>query len=255
MRFDPSNMSEQIAENASYDLGLRQYMVAVYRWMCAGLMITAITSYMVVHTPLARLFFNFSFFEDGGYRLNYTALGMIIAFSPIVFVWILSFGIARLSYRAAQGLFVVYSALMGMSLSILLLVYTGASIVQTFLTTSILFLSMSLWGYVTKRSLMGLGSFLFVGLIGLIIASLVNFFTHSSGMSFLISCFGVLIFVGFTAYDTQRIKFRYQAYLSSCDEEERSKQSVYDALSIYLNFINLFNFLLSLTGSTRSDSK
>lgn len=236
-------------QSVLYDMGLRRYMMRVYGWMGCALVVTALVAYLVTNTSLFGIFFSMS--EDG--RLGYSALGLVAAFSPLAFVLVLSFGIRRLSYGAVRALFLLYSALIGVSFSVWLIAYTATSVVQTFFITSLLYLTMSLWGYVTKRSLASFGSFLFMGLIGIVIALVVNMFTQSTMMNFLISCFGVLIFTGFTAYDTQRIKLSYQSYLALYSQEEIGKASIYDALSLYLNFINLFSFILSLTG-TRSNS-
>ncbi|MCX5619797.1 Bax inhibitor-1/YccA family protein [Bombella pollinis] len=238
---------------AAFDAGLRAYMVRVYNWMAFALFLTAVTAYAVVHTSLRTLFFHVVQRGDE-FVLAPTGLGMVGVFAPLAFVLVLSFGVNRLSRSTAQMLFVLYSVVMGISMASILMAYTGASVVRTFFITASLYGVMSLWGYVTKRSLMGMGSFLMMGLIGLVIASLVALFIPSQGMTTVISFIGVLIFVGFTAYDTQRIKFSYQSYASALPAEALGKMSVYDALSMYLNFVNLFQFLLQFTG-TRSGGR
>lgn len=231
----------------AFDAGLRAYMLRIYNWMAFALFLTAVTAYAVVHTSLRTLFFHVVQRGDA-FMLSPTALGMVGVFAPLAFVLVLSFGVNRLSRSAAQTLFLLYSVVMGISMASLLMAYTGASVVRTFFITASLYAVMSLWGYVTNRSLTGLGSFLMMGLIGLVIASLVNMFLPAHGMTVLISFLGVLLFTGFTAYDTQRIKLTYQQYAAAMPSEELAKMSIYDALTMYLNFVNLFQSLLQLTG-------
>lgn len=237
-----------------YDAGLRSYMLRVYNWMVLGLVLTSAVAYAVVNTPLRGLFFHVVQSSDGHLVLSNTLLGMLGIFAPLAFVLVLSFGVNRLSRQSVQILFVLFSAAMGVSLSTLLLTYTGVSVVRTFLITALLYACMSLWGYMTKRSLSGFGSFLFMGLIGLCIAGFVNIFFPSGMMTAVISFVGVLVFTGFTAYDTQRIKMNYQGYLSYGSADDALKFSIYDALSMYLNFVNLFQFLLQFTGSRSGNS-
>lgn len=246
--------TQNSAASAAYDAGLRAYMLRVYNWMALALLFTAGSAYSVLHTSLRSVFFHIVQRGDGAFALAPTFLGTIAVFVPLAFVLVLSFGVNRLSRSTAQTLFVLYSVAMGVSLSSLLLAYTGASVVRTFFITASLYGAMSLWGYVTKRSLASFGSFLGMGLIGLMIASLVNIFIPSHGMTVMISFIGVLLFTGLTAYDTQRIKLSYQQYAYSFSGEEIGKLSVYDALSMYLNFVNLFQFLLQFTG-VRSDGR
>ncbi|MBA5725145.1 Bax inhibitor-1/YccA family protein [Bombella favorum] len=238
---------------AAFDAGLRAYMLRVYNWMALALALTGITAYAVVHTSLRALFFHIVQRGDV-FTLAPTGLGMLSIFAPLAFVLVLSFGVNRLSRSTVQLLFLLFSVVMGISMASLLMAYTGASVVRTFFITASLYGVMSFWGYVTNRSLMGFGSFLTMGLIGLLIASLVNMFLPAHGLTVLISFVGVLLFTGLTAYDTQRIKFSYQQYATVLPAEELGKMGVYDALSMYLNFVNLFQFLLQFTG-TRSDGR
>jgi len=168
--------------------------------------------------------------------------------SPLAFVMVLSFGIQRLSATAAQGIFWAFAATMGLSLSSIFMVYTGASIASTFFIASAMFLTMSLWGYTTQRDLTNMGSFLMMGLIGIVIASLVNLFIASSMMSFIISVIGVVVFTGLTAYDTQKIK---EAYAESWAEDSKAKLAIMGALTLYLDLINIFMMLLQLIGDRR----
>lgn len=238
---------------AAFDAGLRAYMLRVYNWMALALALTGVTAYAVVHTSLRALFFHVV--QRGNvFALAPTGLGMVSIFAPLAFVLVLSFGVNRLSRSTVQLLFLLFSVVMGVSMASLLMAYTGASVVRTFFITASLYGVMSLWGYVTNRSLMGFGSFLTMGLVGLVIASLVNMFFPAHGLTVLISFVGVLVFTGLTAYDTQRIKFSYQQYAAVLPADEMGKMGVYDALSMYLNFVNLFQLLLQFTG-TRSGGR
>jgi FtsH-binding integral membrane protein len=177
-----------------------------------------------------------------------TLLAYAAIFSPMVFVLVLSFGVNKLSTQAAQALFWAFCATMGASLTSIFVVYTQGSIGAVFFVTAGTFAGTSLYGYVTKTDLTKFGSFLIMGLIGIMIAMLVNFFLHSAALQFAVSILGVLIFTGLTAYDTQRIKTDYLQYGASYGVAMAGKRSVYDALTLYLNFINLFMFLLQLFG-------
>ncbi|NVN04306.1 Bax inhibitor-1/YccA family protein [Asaia spathodeae] len=253
MAFVPNSRSSGSSPRAgtasfdTVDAGLRAYMLSVYNWMTAGLVLTGVVAYAVAETSLSNLFYH-QVITSGGIITRPTGLGMLTIFAPLVFVLVMSFGVNRLSRQAAQGLFWGFCAVMGASLSNILLVYTHTSVASTFFITSATFAAMSLWGYTTKRDLSSLGSFCFMGLIGLIIATTVNMFMHSAAMSFLVSIVGVGLFTVLTAFDTQRIRSTYQYYLSYVGPEEMGKRSVYDALSLYLNFINLFTFLLQFMG-------
>ena len=233
------------AEAAQIDVGLRDYMMRVYNYMASGLALTGIAAYVVGNTPaLFELFFQVG--PRGGAAP--TLLGWVAIIAPVIMVFGLSMGINRMRASTAQGLFWVYAGLMGVSLSSIFAVYTGVSITRTFFITAASFGGLSLWGYTTKRDLTGFGSFLIMGLFGLVIASVVNLFLASSMMQFIISVAGVLIFAGLTAYDTQKIK---EMYWQSDDGELASKKAVMGALTLYLDFINLFILLLRFVGDRR----
>jgi FtsH-binding integral membrane protein len=235
---------------ATLDAGLRAYMMHVYNWMASGLLVTGIVAY-ACNAYLLDLF----------YPLTMTPRGLVHApsllayasmFAPLAFVMVLSFGVNRLSSTAAKSLFWLFAAAMGASMMNIFLVYTGESIVRVFFITAGTFAAMSLWGYTTRSDLSRMASFLVMGLVGIIIAGLVNMFVGSSMLQFAISVIGVIVFTGLTAYDTQRIKAGYlqNAYMGGA---MLGKQGVYDALSLYLNFINLFMMILQLTGDRRSN--
>ena len=233
------------AEGAVIDGGLRQYMLRVYNYMASGLALTGIAAYLVDHTP--QLFF--LFYQIGpGAQVTPTAIGWIVMFAPIGLVLLLSMGVNRLSAQAAQGVFWAYAALMGVSLSSIFAVYTGTSITRVFFITAASFSGLSLWGYTTRRNLDAFGSFLVMGLWGLVVASLVNIFLASSMMNFVTSVLGVLIFAGLTAYDTQKIK---EMYWEGDGSETASKKAIMGALTLYLDFINMFMLLLRFFGDRR----
>ena len=231
------------------DEGLRAYMLKVYNYMATGVLLTGI---------VALISFNISVVTDAsGAIVSFTEFGNTLFFSgfkwlvmlaPLGIVFYMSFGINKMSASKAQTVFWIFAALMGLSLSWILLVYTGKSVARVFFITSATFGAMSLYGYTTKRDLTKLGSFLMMGLIGIIIASLINIFMKSSMMYFVISILGVLIFVGLTAYDTQKIK---NMYVESDSGEIIGKKAVMGALTLYLDFINLFIMLLRLFGQRR----
>ena len=237
------------AQTHSIDEGLRAYMLKVYNYMSSGVLLTGLISLLLFKLSVITS-------EDGsitgltslGNALYNSALVWVIMLAPLGVVLYMSFGIKNMSAAKAQGTFWVFAALMGASLSSIFLVYTGASITRVFFITAGTFGAMSIYGYTTKRDLTKLGSFLMMGLIGIIIASIVNIFMKSSMMYFVISILGVLIFVGLTAYDTQKIK---NMYLSSDSGEVMGKKAVMGALTLYLDFINLFIMLLRLFGQRR----
>ena len=229
------------------DAGLRAYMLRVYNYMAIGLGLTGVAAYLT---------YSLSFQEVGG-QLVPTALGQtlfgsplmwVIIFAPLALVFFLSFRIHTMSVGAAQTTFWVYASLVGVSLATIFVVYTAESITQVFFITAGTFGAMSLWGYTTKRDLTGMGSFLIMGLIGIIIASIVNIFLASSALGFAISIIGVLVFTGLTAYDTQKIK---EMYSVSDDGTVAGRKAIMGALSLYLDFINLFLMLLRLFGQSR----
>ena len=227
-------------EGVVYDAGLRSYMLSVYNYMASGVLLTGIVALLFsrggIQSPAAQLFI------QGG------ILAWVVILAPLGVVMWLSWGINRISTTTAKVLFWVYAVLMGLSLSTVLLVYTGASVAQTFFASAAAFAGLSLWGYTTKRDLSAMGTFLIMGLVGLIIAGLINLFMQSSTLSLAISAIGVLIFAGLTAYDTQKIK---SIYFHVAGSEMVAKSIVMGALTLYLDFINLFMFLLRFMGDRR----
>jgi FtsH-binding integral membrane protein len=230
------------AETAAIDEGLRSYMLRVYNYMTVGTAITGLTAWLVANTALINLFYGVS---NG--VVAPTLLGMVAMFSPLIFILAMSFGVNRMKGSTLQVLFLAVTVVFGVSLSNILLTFTGTSVARVFFITAGLFGAMSLFGYTTKRDLTKLGSFLFMGLIGIILASVVNMFIGSSMMQFVISVIGVLVFTGLTAYDTQRIKNTYDAVSHS--GELMTKTAVMGALNLYLNFLNLFIMLMHLLGN------
>ena len=241
------------ADTAVLDAGLRAYMLRVYNWMSSGLLLTGIVAYAIANTSLISLFYQ-QVMTPRGIAVQPTILGYAAIFAPLVFTMVLSFGVNRLSRSATQALFWAFAAAMGASIANIFLIYSGASIARVFFVSAATFGAMSLYGYTTKSDLTKMGSFLFMGLIGIIVASLVNMFIGSTALQFAISVIGVLIFVGLTAYDTQRIKGDYQQYAYAEGTDIAAKRSVFDALSLYLNFINLFMLLLQLFGNRNSNN-
>jgi uncharacterized protein len=218
------------------DVGLRNYMLRIYNYMASALALTGIVAYV------------FAGYLETNRALLHSPVMWLIILAPFGLVMLLSFGINRLSAAAAQGIFWLYAGLMGLSLSTIFLVYTGTSIARVFFMTAGTFAAMSLYGYTTKRDLTQMGSFLFMGLIGIILASLVNMFVASSALQFAISVIGVIVFVGLTAYDTQTIK---EMYYEGDGSEVAGKKSVMGALRLYLDFVNLFMMLIQLLGVRR----
>jgi uncharacterized protein len=235
----------------SYDEGLRAYMIRVYNYMGVGLVLTGVIAYafytMAVKTDTAG---NILGFTDLGRAIYFSWLRWVIAFSPLVIVFLFAARINQMSTSTAQAVFWAFAALMGVSLSSIFVVYTGTSISRIFFITAATFGTVSLWGYTTKRDLTAMGSFLMMGLIGIVIASLVNAFMHSSGLQFAISVLAVAIFTGLTAYDTQTLKNNYDVYASG-GEETLGRSAVSGALNLYLDFINIFIALLQLFGDRR----
>jgi FtsH-binding integral membrane protein len=230
---------------ADIDVGLRQYMLGIYNYMASGLALTGIIAYFSANTPAI---IDLLYTAGPGGALQPTVLGWIAMLSPLAFILALTFGIQRMKASTVQAVFWGFSAVMGLSLAHIFLAYTGTSIARVFFITAGTFAGMSLYGYTTKRDLTAMGSFLFMGLIGIIIASVVNMFLQSSAMHFIISVLGVLIFVGLTAYDTQKIK---SMYLESDGSEVAAKKAIMGAVTLYLDFINLFLMLLRLFGERR----
>jgi FtsH-binding integral membrane protein len=222
---------------AEIDAGLRAHMQRVYGHMAGGLVLTGIVAYAAAASGFYQAIAN-------------TGLIWIVILAPLAFVLVLSFGIQRINAATATVLFWIYAAAMGLSLGGIFLVYTGTSIARVFFITAATFGAMSLYGYTTRSDLSGFGSFLLMGLIGIVIASIVNIFIGSSALQFAISIIGVIVFVGLTAYDTQRIK---EIYLASDTAEIAGKKAVLGALALYLDFINLFMMLLQLFGQRRQN--
>jgi hypothetical protein len=220
-------------DTAAYDAGLRSYMLSVYNYMASGVLLTGIVALVFASSGMAE-------------QVLATPLRWLIMLAPLAFVMVLSFGINRLKTSTAQMLFWAFAVVMGLSMASIFLVYTGTSIAQTFFATAAAFAGLSLWGYTTKKDLSGFGTFLVMGVVGLLVAMIINIFLQSSAMSFAISVIGVLLFAGLTAYDTQRIKSMY-AYVAGTDM--MGKTVIMGALSLYLDFVNMFTFLLNFMGS------
>ncbi|ALN71672.1 MULTISPECIES: Bax inhibitor-1/YccA family protein [unclassified Aureimonas] len=241
--------------DVAIDQGLRSYMLRVYNLMAIGLALTGIAAYGLFSAAttsdpsLAVGAVNGVMLTQLGATVFTTPLRWVLMFAPLALVMFLSFRIHRMSTGAAQATFWSYAALVGLSLSTIFLVYTQESIVQVFFVTAAAFGALSLFGYTTKRDLSGMGSFLVMGLFGLIIAMLVNVFLASSALGFAISAVGVLVFAGLTAWDTQRIK---DMYFEGDDTLVAGRKAIMGALSLYLNFINMFMFLLQFLGSSRN---
>jgi FtsH-binding integral membrane protein len=217
------------------DIGLRGYMLQVYNFMAAGLGLTGLVAFMAVATGLYQ-------------RIAGTPGVWVVMLAPFAMVMMLSFRIQKMSLVAAQATFWGYAALMGLSLAGIFLIYTGASVARVFFIAGATFAAMSLYGYTTKRDLSRFGSFLIMGVVGIMLASLVNLFIGSTGLQLVVSVIGVLLFTGLTAYDTQRIK---EIYLAGDTGEIQGKKALMGALTLYLDFINLFVMLLNITGQRR----
>ena len=220
---------------AAFDAGLRSYMLSVYNYMASGVLLTGIVALLFANSGAAQQIL----FGPG-------LLKYLIIFSPLAFVLVLSFGIERLSTGAAQALFWAFATMMGLSMASIFFVYTGPSIATTFFATAAAFVSLSLYGYTTKRDLSGFGTFLIMGVVGLLVAMVLNIFLKSPAMTFAISAIGVLLFAGLTAYDTQRIK---SLYFHVAGTDMMGKTVIMGALSLYLDFVNMFQFLLSFLGN------
>jgi len=233
------------ARAAERDAGLRAHMLGVYNIMGMGLALSGLSAWVTANF-FAPVFF--TQVAPGAFAPN--MLGLIAMFAPLAFVLVLSFGVNRMSSSTAYATFLVYATVMGVSLASILLNFTSESVARVFFITAATFGAMSLWGYTTKADLSKMGSFLLMGLIGIIIASLVNIFLASSMLQFVISVIGVIIFTGLTAYDTQRIK---EEYYYGYDAETGRKAAIMGALSLYLNFINLFMLLMQLLGQRNDE--
>ena len=232
-----------VGARAQIDEGLRAHMNKVYGLMSVAMVVTAGVAW-AVGTSDALL----AIFRDP-MTLRPNILGWVVMFAPLAMVFAFGALVNRMSAAAAQLFFYAFAAVMGLSLAWIFKVFTGVSIAQTFLITAIAFASLSLYGYVTKRDLSAMGTFLMMGLIGLLVAMVVNIFIASSALAFAISVIGVLIFAGLTAYDTQRIKTDYIQHAVSMDQEWLAKSAIMGALNLYMDFINLFMFLLQFMGN------
>ncbi len=232
---------------ASVDAGLRAHMLRVYNYMVGALALTGVVAWATANSPLMSVLYR-QVATQGGVALQPTIVGWVVLLAPLALVFFLGFRITQMNYSAAQATFWGYAALVGASLASIFVAYTGASIASTFFVTAATFGVMSLWGYTTGRDLTGFGSFLGMGVIGLIIAMLVNMFFQSPAVNFMVSILGVLIFTGLTAYDTQKIKNYYYA---GDDGEMAGKKAIMGALSLYLDFLNIFLFLLRFMGNRR----
>jgi uncharacterized protein len=228
------------ADRVAIDAGLRAHMIRVYNYMTIGVALTGVASWALYQYVLADPAF--------GRTLFGTPLYLVLLFAPLALVMFISFRIQHLSASAARTLFFFYAALLGISLTPIFMAYTHTSIARVFFISAASFGALSLWGYTTQRDLTGFGSFLFMGLIGILIASLVNMFLQSSAMGFVISIIGVLVFAGLTAYDTQKIK---EMYSPMDDGTIAGRKAVMGALELYLDFINLFLMMLRLFGDRR----
>ncbi|MDH4983375.1 Bax inhibitor-1/YccA family protein [Hyphomicrobium sp. D-2] len=239
-RYATSGYSAQ--NRAGVDEGLRSYMLGVYNYMAAGVALTGIAAYLTYSLALSG-----GQLTPFGQALYTSPLKWVVMLAPLAFVFFLSFRVEKMSVGAAQVTFWLFAAVMGVSLSSIFMVFTGQSITQIFFITAATFGALSLWGYTTKRDISGWGSFLFMGLIGIILASIVNIFLQSSALQFAVSAIGVLVFAGLTAYDTQRIKDTY--FQVAGNAELAAKSAIMGALSLYLDFINMFMMLLNLFGN------
>jgi FtsH-binding integral membrane protein len=241
---------------AQIDEGLRAHMNKVYGLMSVGMLVTGAVAWSVAGLSVTDVPVEGAvqigadrYLTGLGAAIYASPLKWVIMFAPLIMVFAFGAVLNRLSAAGAQLYFYAFAALMGLSLSSIFLVFTGMSIAQTFLVTAIAFASLSLYGYTTKRNLSGLGTFLFMGVIGLLVAMLVNWFLQSPALMFAISAIGVLIFAGLTAYDTQNIKNTYLEHAQASDSEWLGKAAIMGALQLYLDFINLFTFLLQFMGN------
>lgn len=232
-------------ELSNVDAGLRQYMIKVYNFMAAGLCLTALTAYIIANTSLLGLFFNIN---AAGQVTGMSGFGWLMFIAPLIMVFAFGWVVSRGTASQVQTLFWAYAAVMGMSLTPIFLAYTGTSVARVFLITAGMFGGMSIYGYTTKHDLSAMGSFLMMGLIGIIIATIVNIFLKSPGLYYAISFIAIAVFTGLTAFDTQRIRQIYSEYDNS---DVMTKKAVAGALSLYLDFINMFIYLLQFFGDRR----
>lgn len=229
--------------NVTFDAGLRSYMLSIYNLMAVGLVITGVMAYLFGTNE--QLMASLVSYNPATGRGGLSFLGYVVVFAPLAMAFFFGPMVNRLSVNGGRAVFAAYSALMGMSLSFIFMVYTDESIARTFFITAATFAGTSLWGYTTRRDLTGMGHFMVMGLIGLLVASVVNLFMHSSAIMFATSVMGVLIFTGLTAWDTQKLKDAYGAHYG---DEANSKMATMGALQLYLDFVNLFLYLLRFMG-------
>ncbi len=248
--FDQNRMhtGAGVRGDAAIDQGLRSYMLSVYNYMAGGLAITGVVAYLAFQFAVTQAPDGSLALTSAGAALYASPLKWVVMLAPLGLVFYLSAKISTMSVSAAQISFWLFAGLMGLSLSSIFLIYTGASITQTFFVTAIAFSGLSLYGYTTKRDLTAMGSFLIMGVIGLLVAMVVNIFLQSSALQFAVSALGVLIFAGLTAYDTQKIKEMY--YVGDA-AATAAKKAIMGALALYLDFINMFMFLLQFMGNRR----
>ncbi|MDB5663792.1 Bax inhibitor-1/YccA family protein [Cypionkella sp.] len=246
------------ARSADIDAGLRAHMNKVYGLMSVAMLITALAAWAIAGLAVTTdpslavsQLGNDIYLTSLGNAIYMSPLKWVVMFAPLVMVFAFGALVPRLSVAGAQLFFYAFAAAMGVSISSILLVFTGASVVTTFLVTAIAFASLSLYGYTTKKDLSAMGTFLMMGVIGLVVASIVNIFLASSALAFAISVIGVLIFAGLTAYDTQNIKNTYLQHAQTGDSEWLGKSAIMGALNLYLDFINMFMFLLQFLGDRR----
>jgi len=243
---DHRYMNSTVANQAAIDEGLRSYMLGVYNYMTTALAVTGLAAYGTKMLTVAGEVGSITLLTPLGEAIYLSPLKWVVALAPLAMVFWLSARIHAMSVSKAQGVFYAFAALMGISLSSILIVYTGESVARAFFITAAAFASLSIYGYTTKRDLGPLGAFLMIGVVGLLLAMIVNMFVGSMGMGLLISVAGVLIFAGLTAYDTQKIKMMYMA---SDSYSTAQKKSIHGALQLYLDFINMFLFLIQLIGN------
>ncbi|MCW2364294.1 MULTISPECIES: Bax inhibitor-1/YccA family protein [Sphingobium] len=221
------------ASEVAYDAGLRSYMLSIYNYMASGVLVTGIVALLFASSGFAA-------------QVLVTPLRWVIMLAPMAFVMVLSFGINKLQTSTAQALYWAFAVVMGLSMSSIFLVFTGVSIAQTFFATAAAFVGLSLYGYTTKKDLSGFGTFLIMGVIGILVAMVINIFVQSTALQLVISILGVLIFAGLTAYDTQRLK---SLYFQVAGSDMMGKAVIMGALSLYLDFVNMFTFLLQFLGN------
>ena len=235
----------KVGSISNVDLGLREYMMRVYNYMCGGLCMTALVAYLIANTSLITVFFNVA---PTGQVMGMSGFGWLALFAPFIMVFAFGWVLARGSLAQVQGVFWGFSAIMGASLAPIVLSYTGASVTRIFLIMAAMFGGMSIYGYTTKKDLTAMGSFMIMGVWGIIIASIVNIFLKSPGLYYAISFLSVIAFTALTAYDTQKIR---EIYMDSDSSDTLTRKAISGALALYMDFINMFIALLNLFGERR----